>query len=167
MKNKALIKISLTAIMAALTAVATYFAVPSFTGHGYINFGDTVIIIGAVWLGPAFGGVAAAIGSTLSDILLGYFIYAPATFIIKLLVAVIAAVVFEMLSKANLKKTVSVSVAAICAEAVMILGYFLFEWVLYGIGVAAYDIIANGIQAVASIVLAIVVFSVIGKRFNR
>ena len=61
-----------TALMAALACVATMvIRVPSPTG-GYMNLGDTVVLLGAFLLGPWYGALAGGIGSALADVLSGY-----------------------------------------------------------------------------------------------
>ena len=49
------------------------------------------------------------------------------------------------------------------AEVVMILGYFLFEGVLYGFGPSVVNIPANGVQGVAGLVLGCVLVKVFEK----
>jgi len=57
---------------------------------GYINLGDGIVLI-ASWILPLpYGLIAAGLGSALADLFSGYVVYAPATFIIKALMAVVA-----------------------------------------------------------------------------
>ena len=82
----------MTAVFAALACVATMvIKVPSPTG-GYMNLGDTVVLLGGYLLGPAWGALAGSIGPALADVLLGSAIYAPATLVIKAGMAALAAV---------------------------------------------------------------------------
>jgi uncharacterized membrane protein len=77
-------KITSTAIFAALVFVATMvirITIPA-TG-GYFNVGDSMIYVGALLYGPFVGGLAGGIGAALVDAI-GYAIFAPGTFIIKL-----------------------------------------------------------------------------------
>lgn len=116
----------MTALFAALGYVATrILQIPTPSG-GYVNLGDTVVILGAYLLGPVYGAVAGGIGSALADLLSGYAIYVPATLVIKAVMALLAALVYRALGK----KTWSMVVCAVAAEAVMIVGYWLFETVL-------------------------------------
>ena len=94
MDNK-LYRITLAALFAALIYVATAFLMVPLPGSGYANFGDCFIILGALILGPVYGAAAAGIGSAISDLFLGYVIYAPATLVIKALMAVAAALLFK------------------------------------------------------------------------
>ena len=82
-------------VLAALCCVCTlYISVPFPVGGGYFNLGDCFVITSGVILGPVFGFFAAAIGSMLADILAGYAIYAPATFLIKGLMALVVGLMF-------------------------------------------------------------------------
>ena len=116
----------MTALFAALGYVATrILQIPTPSG-GYVNLGDTVVILGAYLLGAVYGAVAGGIGPALADLLSGYAIYVPATLVIKAVMALLAALLHRALSK----KTWSMVVCAVAAEAVMIVGYWLFETVL-------------------------------------
>ena len=116
----------MTALFAALGYVATrILQIPTPSG-GYVNLGDTVVILGAYLLGPVYGAVAGGIGPALADLLSGYAIYVPATLVIKAVMALLAALVYRALGK----KTWSMVVCAVAAEAVMIVGDWLFETVL-------------------------------------
>jgi len=78
------------AIFAALVFVATLvirITIPA-TG-GYFNVGDSMIYVAALLYGPLVGGLAGGIGASLVDVL-GYAIFAPGTFIIKLVEGAIA-----------------------------------------------------------------------------
>ena len=59
----------MTGLFAALGCVATLvLQIPSPTG-GYLNLGDTVVILGAYLLGPALGAAAGGVGPALADLL--------------------------------------------------------------------------------------------------
>ena len=53
-------------------------------------------------------------------------------------------------------------VYAVC-ESVMVLGYFLFETVFFGIGIALADVIGNLLQAVFGLVVGTALTSVVMK----
>ena len=72
----------------------------------------------------------------LADLLLGYAAYAPGTFVIKALVAVLAASLYRTFrEKAGV--TASVLIAGAAAECWMIAGYFGYESFILGYGPAA------------------------------
>jgi len=62
--------------------VATYLHLPG-PSSSYFNLGEVAIYIIAISFGKKAGGISAAFGSALMDILLAYSIWAPFTFIIK------------------------------------------------------------------------------------
>jgi uncharacterized membrane protein len=78
-------KIILNGVMIALVFLATIFTrIPGPIPPGYINFGDTVIIVAAILLGKNSGFIAGAFGSALADAIVpGGIIFAPVTFIVK------------------------------------------------------------------------------------
>ena len=73
--------LTVSAMLAALACVATLINVPSV--DGYKNLGDCIVLLSGCLLGPLYGALAAGMGSALSDIILGYAYYAPATLVIK------------------------------------------------------------------------------------
>ncbi|MBR6780372.1 MAG: hypothetical protein IKM24_05065, partial [Clostridia bacterium] len=54
-------------------------------------------------------------------------------------------------------------IAGITAEAVMILGYFVFEGFLYGFGPSVVNIPANGVQGIAGLMLGCILAKVFEK----
>ena len=142
-------KIVLTALMAALTYAATVvIRIPTPTG-GYVNLGDAVVLLSAFLLGPVAGMLAGGIGSALSDLMAGYMAWVPATLVIKGAMGLVAGLLYRKLAH----NKVGIILAAIPAECIMVLGYFVFEIMLLGsVGGAAAGIIPNVFQAVAGIV---------------
>lgn len=138
--NKSL-KIAVAGVFTALIFLCTYFLqIPAFTG--YINLGDGMVLLSAVWLG--FPAIApAAVGSALSDLFSPFPIYAPATLIIKGAMAVVTVLI---LRAAGDRKIARVP-AFLLAEAVMVGGYFLFDRLIYGFAAAVINLGGNGIQA--------------------
>ena len=91
----------MTALLAALSCAATMaIRIPSPTG-GYMNLGDTVVLLGAYLLGGAYGAAAGAIGPALADLFSGYLTYVPATLVIKALLAPIAPGVYSACGRAG------------------------------------------------------------------
>ena len=92
--NTNLKKIIMSALFAALACVATMsIRIPTPGTGGYIHPGDAVVILSGIVLGPLWGLLAGGIGSALADLLGGYFIYVPITFIIKGMVALTAGLI--------------------------------------------------------------------------
>ena len=77
-------------MLAALTCVATIVIKIPSPLNGYINLGDCIVLLSGWLLSPVYGFFAAGLGSALADLFSGYAAYAPATFLIKGLMALIA-----------------------------------------------------------------------------
>lgn len=156
MKHDKLIKLVLAALFAALTCVATMLIhIPMPATNGYINLGDGMVLLGAFLLGPAYGFAAGGLGSMLADLLLGYASYAPGTFIIKGLTALVAALILRALSG----KFSGLVVGSAVGEVVMVLGYFAYESLALGYGIAAAaSIPGNAIQGAAGMVVGILAY---------
>jgi len=163
MKNKRVYNITVTALFTAMICVATLISIP-LPGNGYANLGDAFIILCGASLGPVYAALAAGLGAALADITLGYTVYAPATFVIKALCAVAVWLVAVFVSgriKAN--KYLFISIASVVSELIMIGGYFVFEYFLYGLPTAVADVAGNSVQGLVAIVVGIVLFTVTEK----
>ena len=86
------------ALFAALACVATMVIKIPSPMDGYLNLGDCVVLAAGWLLAPGYGFLAAGLGSGLADLFSGYAAYAPATFAIKGLMALIAFYGFKALS---------------------------------------------------------------------
>ncbi len=161
-RNLDIKKLCLAAVFAALTFVGTYFfAIPILT-VGYVNLGDCFVVLSGLLLGTVFGPLAAGIGSALADILLGYTIYAPATLIIKALAAFTAAVIIK-----RGRKVSRVIVASVAAEAIILVSYFLYDTLLFGLAAAAPAALSNLFQCSIGAVSASIIGAVLTKRFIK
>jgi uncharacterized membrane protein len=163
MNSKVITKIVFTALFAALTYVATsIIRIPTLGTNGYVNIGDTIVLLSAWIIGGVYGGLAAGIGSALADLLAGYGTYVPGTFIIKFAMAIVAYLIFVAIKKANINKTIGYIVGGVVAELIMVFGYFLYESTLLGYGLAAAGSIpSNFIQAATCLVLAYVAIGIL------
>ena len=161
-KNK---KIAFASVMAALICIATMIIKIPSPLKGYVNLGDCAVLL-AGWLSsPLYCFLAASIGSAFADIFSGYAVYAPATFIIKGLMAITAFYVYNLFRK-KLGDTFSHIISGIIAEALMIVGYYVFEGVLYGFIPSAVNIPANCMQGIAGIVIGVMLIKVLKRIKN-
>lgn len=154
------------AFLAALTCVATMIIKIPSPLKGYLNLGDCVVLFSGWMLSPAYGFLAAGLGSALADLFSGYIIYAPATFLIKGLMALIAYYGFHFLHK----KTDSIParmISGIIAEITMILGYYIFEGFLYGFVASVVNIPANAMQGIAGLILGIILTKIISPYMQK
>ena len=150
-------------MFAALVCVATMLIKIPSPLKGYINLGDGIVLLAAWVLPLPYGIVAAGLGSALADLFSGYVVYAPATFVIKALMAVVAYSFYKLFAKKT-KSTGSRILSGILAELVMILGYLLFEGILYGFVSSLVNIPANAVQGIAGIVIGVVLITVFEKQ---
>lgn len=162
MKNNTTKRLVLAAMLAALTCVVTMMIKVPSPLKGYLNLGDCLVLLAGWVLSPVYGFLAAGLGSALADLFSGYLIYAPATFVIKGLMALVAAYGFKLLYK-KLGNMPSRIVAGFVAETVMVLGYFVFEGFIYGFAPSMVNIPANGVQGVAGLLLGCVLIKVFEK----
>ena len=163
------------ALFAALTCVGTMIIKVPTPTMGYIHPGDGFVLLSGLLLGPVWGTLAAGIGSALSDLIGGYFVYVPATFIIKALTALTAYLVFKLLTKVISTKTElpQLIISGILGELVMVFGYFIFEIFMLAVangtdlkaGVIASlaGILPNLIQAAFGVVICTIFYPVINK----
>ena len=161
-RNNKTRKMVIAAMLAALTCVATMIIKIPSPLKGYINLGDCVVLVAGWMLSPGYGFFAAGIGSALADVFSGYVIYAPATFIIKGLMAFIAHYVYQMLRK-NSKSALPRIISGVLAEITMVVGYFLFEGILYGFAPSVVNIPANTVQGIAGLILGCLLVKIFEK----
>jgi len=155
-------KIVISSMFAALVCVATMIIKIPSPLTGYLNLGDCIVLLAGWLLSPVYGFLAAGIGSALADIFSGYVLYAPATFLIKGLMAVCAFYLFQIFSKRT-KKPISRMSSGFLAELLMVLGYYLFEVCLYGIQAPLINIPANAVQGAAGLLMGIILIQVFEK----
>lgn len=154
-------KIVISAMLAALVCVGTMIIKIPLPGSGYIHLGDGVVLLAAGMLSPLYGFLVAAVGSALADLLSGFVIYAPATFVIKGCMASVAYFIFARLKdKLGHKGLPARLIGSAAAEVIMVGGYFIFEWVLYDLALALANIPMNGIQGAAGIVIGVVLIEI-------
>jgi uncharacterized membrane protein len=139
--------LSYLALFIAFTAVATYLHIPGPTSS-YFNLGEVAIYIIALVFGGRSAAVAGAVGSSLVDLLLGYSIWAPFTFVIKGLEGF---VVGRLAHNNDWRQNIT---AIIVGGNLMVVGYavtkgFLISWpaVLPEVGIDYAQMIIGGIVA--------------------
>jgi len=149
----------ISAMLAALCCVATMIIKIPSPFKGYLNLGDCIVLLSGWLLSPFYAFFAAGAGSALADIFSGYAVYAPATFVIKGIMAIVAHYIFKMMHK-KAGNTLSRVTGGVMSETVMVLGYFVFEGCLYGFAPSAVNIPANAVQGVAGIIAGLLLIKV-------
>ena len=133
--------------------------IPTPGTGGYIHPGDAIVILSGVILGPVWGFLAGGIGSALSDLIGGYFIYVPITFVIKGLVALAAGLLYQKVGKNQNSRYISVILGGVADIILVAGGYFVCEFFIYGAGAAA-SIPANIIQGVGGLVISCILYPI-------
>lgn len=167
-KTKTIVEMAL--MIAIICLVTMTMKVP--TVIGYTHLGDGFVFVAAVVFGKRRGAIAAALGMTLADILGGYAIWAPFTFVIKAVMAYIAATLAYRndYNGDNVKNNIF---AFAVAGAWMVLAYYLANAVIVryiyvksasfyeSLVLALADIPANTMQIAVGIVVAILLLKAI------
>lgn len=131
MENESLLDakvVAFSSVFAAAVAIATMIiTIP--VGFGVLNFGEIVIYTAAFLFGGVVGGLAGGIGASAADLILGYAVWAPITLIVKGLQGFVVGKVSG--------RSVGSKVWAVALGApIMITGYFLATWFLFGLPAA-------------------------------
>ncbi len=160
-KTNQIRRVIFAAMLAALCCVTTLFLkIPLL--NGYIHLGDCFCLLSGWFLGPLWGSIAAGLGSALADLAGGYPVYIPATFVIKAGMALIASLLLQK------KRTLPTRIlTAAIAEAFMVVGYFLFEWPLFGFAGALEAVPGNLLQAAGGILFASVLWQCAAPLLKR
>lgn len=160
MSDKKIRKLVISSMMAALVYIATMLIQIPSPMNGYVNLGDCFVLLSGWLLGPWYGGAAAGIGSMLTDLLSGYGHYAPGTFVIKGLDALVAALLFRSMGRTS----VAALVSGLIGEAIMVAGYFAYAALLLGKGLgAAASIPGNLVQAAMGLLIGFVLLKALQK----
>ncbi len=162
MKDNTIRKLVFAALFAALSCVATMvIRIPTPIG-GYIHAGDAVVLLSAFLLGPWWGAAAAGLGSGLADLIAGYGLYVPGTFVIKFVVALLGGLVLRC--KFIRVLPVRAVAAGLVGEIFMVLGYLGYEAVVLGYGAAAVGgVPMNCIQGAFGVVAGAALFLALSK----
>ncbi|APF21874.1 ECF transporter S component [Clostridium butyricum] len=162
----------LMGLMIALVWLAgSVIKIPSV--GGFVHLGDCMVFLSVVVLGKKKGSVASAMGMMLVDVLGGYYLWAPFTFVIKGAMAYIAGSILEKLEVKH-GKSFSYVISFLISGVFMVIAYFgagiimatfLTEkaGLIQGIVYSAKDIVGNIIQVGTGIVIALPVSAVVLK----
>lgn len=150
-------------MLAALCCVATMIIKIPSPLKGYMNLGDCIVLLSGFLLSPTYAFLAASVGSALADAISGYMIYVPATFVIKGVMALVVHALFKF-SKEKLHIAAARILSGISAELVMILGYYVFEGLLYGFAPSAVNIPSNAVQGIAGLIIGVLLAKIFDKR---
>jgi uncharacterized membrane protein len=148
MKSRDVRMIALITVMAAVVCTLTLVVqIPIPATGGYVHLGDAAANFAALAFGPWLGFLIAGGGMAIAD-LIGYPIFAPGTFVVHGLQAVVVAYLGRG------RKPWVMLLAGVAGGLVVIAGYFVYEWLILGMGMvtAAKEIPGNIIQVSAGLV---------------
>ena len=166
-------KIVMTAMMMCLVMIATMFIrVPIPGTQGYVHLGDSMVFLSVLILGWKYGAVASAFGGLLADVLGGAAAWAPWTFGIKGIMAVILGLIAMKLSgRSSISRggfLFGEAAGMVLAGIFMVAGYYFAEGVMYGNWVAPVIGIPWNIgQFAVGMVIAVVLATALCKTLAR
>lgn len=149
--NKKIFKIALTAMFAAMIFVLTLLHIP--VASGYVHLGDALVYLAASTLGGPWALLAAALGAAIADLASGYAIYAPASLIVKFLIALPFVIVNKKSEKILTPLT---ALLTILSGVITVLGYFVADLIIDK-AYAVVDIPGNVLQAIGSAIVFIII----------
>ncbi len=180
-KNSRTIKLIQTALLAALCFVSFTFLqikIPLPGGDATsLHVGNAFCVLAALLLGGWYGGLAGAIGMTISDLLDPvYILGAPKTFILKLCIGLIVGLVahkYAKIDRSNDKKYIfkwSI-IASICGLAFNVVfdpiaGYFYKQYIIgqpqqMAATLAKISLVTTFINAIVSVILVSFIYNAI------
>lgn len=145
--------VALTALFAALTAVATAFIkINTGINEGYLHFGDSVIYLAACVLPLPYACIAAAVGGGIADLLAGAAVWAPVTAVIKALNVLPFAVMYSAKITKSPNKIVNKATVTmpVISGLITIFGYLLAEGIMYSFPTAWTSVPFSIVQASGS-----------------
>jgi uncharacterized membrane protein len=160
--------LALLALFIALIAVATMIIrIPIPQTNGYMNLGDSMVLLSGIFFSPGLGFIAGGIGSALADVLGGYPQWAGWTLAIKGLEAMIVGVAVRYLKIGATRVSPVIVLCFIVSTAWMVFGYYLAESFMYTQKAALVELPANILQASGSVVLAALLLPLFSRIIRR
>ena len=155
-------------ILSGLVLVGTFINVmlPFASQGGLVHFGTPIAVVATIVYGRKIGTAAGAIGMTIFDIMGGWFIWAPATFVARLgLGYILGSVAFS--NNKNGDSFIYNLAGLILGGVWMLVIYYLFEAILYNNWVAALGSIpGNATQLILAAVIGIPIGMIL-KRYIK
>ena len=153
-----------SAVMAALVCATTMLIqVPIPATEGFFNIGDAMIMVAALTFGPIVGALAGGIGSSLADLIGGWYIYVIPTLIIKGVEGLLAGWIVRGTDEPSFQRLL---LAWIVGGFEMVGGYFIFQVYLYGFGAALVEVPFNLVQMAVGGIVGVSVSLALRKRIR-
>ena len=128
MRNKDTMRIVASAMFIALVVVATFINVP-FPGAagGLVHLGTLMMLIIAMKFGKNYGALAGGVGMAIFDLIGGWFIWAPGTFVVRLAMGYVIGFIAYDKTKGQGGSYFRNSLAWFVGLVIMVVGYYLYE----------------------------------------
>lgn len=136
----------LNALFITLTFLATMFInirLPLMGNGGLIHLGNVPLLIAAFVFGKKTGAIAGAFGMALFDIISGWTLWAPFTFVIVGAMGYVAGLIAENMPG---KKVFVYALAVAAALIIKVIGYYFTEVVLFGNWIQPFGSIPGNIM---------------------
>lgn len=167
--NRPILKIALGAIFAALVCIVTVlFTIPIPATSGYFNLGESIIFVAALTFGPFVGSIAGG-GAAIADLILGFYVFAPGTLIIKAFEGLIVGITNKKLKQRTSSATLSAAISIIIGGLEMTTGYFIYEQLVLGYptALALAEVPFNIVQVVVGLVVAVPIMHAVFRVFPQ
>jgi uncharacterized membrane protein len=158
------VQIAVSAVMVALVAVTTMLIqVPIPATDGFFNIGDAVIMVAALTFGPVIGAVAGGVGSSLADLLGGWYVWVVPTLLIKGTEGFLAG----WIARRSRHRGLSGAILAWAVGALaMVLGYFAVQVLMYGVDAAFVEMPFNVVQVTVGGIVGLPVSQALKRRMQ-
>jgi len=138
--------------------------IPIPATEGFFNVGDAMVMASALTFGPIVGFIAGGFGSSLADLIGGYYVWVPFTLVIKGLEGFLAGAIIVLDGeKTGTKKRI---LAWFVAGVEMVIGYFLVQYYMYGFGSALTELPFNILQVVVGGIVGVPLSIVLTQRIK-
>lgn len=157
--------IAITGVCIALTLVATAFInirLPIAANGGLVHLGNVPLFLAAIIFGKKTGALAGAFGMGLFDLLSGWTLWAPFTFVVVGLMGYTVGKITE-----HRKGFVWNCIAVAAACLIKIAGYYIAEGIIYGNWITpVLSIPGNLVQIGVAAVIVLPIVEVIRKAIH-
>lgn len=155
-----------TALLVALVFLSTSFInirLPFLSNGGLVHLGTAMLYIVAIVFGKKKGAIAGSFGMAIFDLVSGWALWAPFTFVIRAIMGYMVGVIAWSGNKEG-NNIITNIVAMILSGVWMIIGYYITEVILYGNWVAPITSIPGDItQVIVGLILALPTAKILKK----
>lgn len=157
-------EVAAAAVMSALVCAATLLIqIPIPATQGFFNVGDAMVMVASLTFGPIVGFFAGGVGSALADFVGGWYVWVPFTLVVKGIEGFVSgAVVGWDGGRAPWKLVLAWLVGGL----VMVSGYFLVQWYMYGVSAALAEAPFNVVQMAVGGIIGIPLSAALRRRLE-